>query len=91
MGLLAKEEQKWQQRSKTHWLKSGDKNSKFFHTKASQRFRRNRILGIEDPNGVWCVGEEKVTGVFENYYSRLFTSSNPSEFEEVTTCGPSSQ
>lgn len=91
VGLLAKEEQKWQQRSKIHWLKSGDKNSKFFHTKASQRFRRNRILGIEDPNGVWCVGEEKVAGVFENYYSRLFTSSNPSEFEEVTTCGPSSQ
>ncbi|XP_050258807.1 uncharacterized protein LOC126703778 [Quercus robur] len=84
VGLLVKKEQMWQQRSKTHWLKLGDKNSKFFHTKASQRFRRNRILGIEDHNGVWCVGEEKVAEVFENYYSSLFTTSNPNGFEEVT-------
>ena len=26
VGLIAKEERMWQQRSKIHWLKSGDKN-----------------------------------------------------------------
>ena len=41
-------------------------------------------MGIEDLNGVWCVGNDNVAGVFENYYSQLFTSSNPSKFEEVT-------
>lgn len=41
-------------------------------------------MGIEDHNAVWCVGEEKVVEVFENYYSSLFTTSNPNGFEEVT-------
>ena len=61
----------WQQRSKIHWLKSSDKKSKFFLSKASQRFRRNRIMGLEDPNGIWCVGDENVAGMLEDYYSGL--------------------
>ena len=84
VGLIAKEEQMWQQRSKIHWLKSIDKNSKFFYSKATQRFRRNRIIGLEDPNGVWCVGDENVAGMLEDYYSKLFTTSNLSNFDEVT-------
>jgi len=34
--LLVKEEKMWQQRSKPHWMKSGDKNSSYFHNKTSQ-------------------------------------------------------
>ena len=41
-------------------------------------------MGLEDPNGVWCVGDENVAGVLENYYSKLFTTSTPSNFNEVT-------
>ena len=51
-GLLVKEEKLWQQRFKTHWMKSGDKNSRYFHTRASQRYRRNWILGLRNSNGV---------------------------------------
>lgn len=41
-------------------------------------------MGIEDLNGVWCVGDDNVAGVLENYFRNLFTSSNPSEIVEVT-------
>ena len=41
-------------------------------------------MGIKDLNGVWCVGDDNVARVLENYYNQLFTSSNLSEFEEVT-------
>lgn len=35
VGLVVKEERLWHQRSKTHWMKESDKNSKYFHHKAS--------------------------------------------------------
>jgi hypothetical protein len=35
--FLKQEELWWSQTAKTHWLKFGDLNTKFFHQKATQR------------------------------------------------------
>ncbi|KAL5736834.1 hypothetical protein ACOSQ2_031622 [Xanthoceras sorbifolium] len=50
-GLLLKDEIFWRQRSRALWLKEGDKNTKNFHSKASQRKKRNQILGLVDDDG----------------------------------------
>ncbi|XP_030958925.1 uncharacterized protein LOC115980855 [Quercus lobata] len=76
--LLLVEEKLWQQRSKSHWIKSGDKNTSFFHNRASQRYRRNTIHGLLNARGEMCCGDEKVAELMVEYYTNLFTSSQPS-------------
>ena len=44
--ILHHNELSWRQRSHSIWLPAGDKNTKFFHQRASQRRRKNHILGV---------------------------------------------
>lgn len=48
--LLLQDEIHWRQRSRVVWLESGEKNTKFFHQKATQRRRTNTITGLLDPS-----------------------------------------
>lgn len=41
----------WNQRSRAIWLKSGDRNTKFFHATATQRRKKNIIEGLKGPVG----------------------------------------
>ncbi|KAL0305015.1 UNVERIFIED_CONTAM: hypothetical protein Scaly_2999700 [Sesamum calycinum] len=43
----------WQQRSKIHWLRDGDRNTSFFHAKANTRRRVNVIDRLRDEGGHW--------------------------------------
>ncbi|KAL5538246.1 hypothetical protein UlMin_044727 [Ulmus minor] len=76
-ALKYKEERYWQQRSKDLWLKSGDRNSKFFHRKASARRAKNSIVGLFDSNENWCEDKEGIAHIAESYFTNLFSSSSP--------------
>jgi hypothetical protein len=49
--LLHREEVMWMQRSRISWLREGDKNTSFFHNKASGRARKNKILKLKKEDG----------------------------------------
>jgi exonuclease III len=82
-GLLLKEEQWWAQRARTSWLQHGDKNSKFFHFKASQRHRKNKINFIHNPDGTVSTQNKDIQEVFQQYFTTLFTSTNPTDMQDT--------
>ncbi|XP_024033484.1 uncharacterized protein LOC112095607 [Citrus clementina] len=81
--ILINEEKFWKQRSRAEWLKAGDKNTKYFHYKASSRKKKNRIWGIENGSGSWTDKAEEVEYEFCEYFAKLFTTSQPSQ-EEIS-------
>ncbi|XP_074265725.1 uncharacterized protein LOC141588170 [Silene latifolia] len=82
-SLLRQEEVFWRQRSRALWLKEGDSNTKYFHRKAGQRKKKNRIGKIVVNGGRIMTGDEEIKGASVNFFSSLFTSSQSSGFDEL--------
>ncbi|CAB4268750.1 unnamed protein product [Prunus armeniaca] len=82
-SLMAKNEIYWRQRSRALWLKAGDRNTKYFHYKASSRKRRNTISGLEDENGIWQTSEPELENTVVHYFQQLFSSNGNTDYEEV--------
>ncbi|KAL0009325.1 hypothetical protein SO802_010827 [Lithocarpus litseifolius] len=80
---LEKENEMWKQRSCLNWFQNGDRNTRFFHAKASARAQKNLIEGVFDENEIWREDGKEIERVFVDYYSELSTSSNPSNFEDI--------
>ena len=78
------EEVMWKQRSRNLYLEAGDRNTRFFHVKASTRHQKNLMEGLEDSSGSWQASPEVVEAIVLDYFSSLFTSSNPTEIGRIT-------
>ena len=87
--LLDDEELYWGQRAKAHWLKEGDKNTKFFHAQASERRKQNTIAGIWDEVVNWCDEKESIAHAAINYFENIYTTTHPAQVEEITAAIPS--
>lgn len=70
------------QKSRANWLREGDRNIRFFHATTKQRRARNRVLRLRRSNGSGADTEDDMEQVVICYFLTLFTSSNPSDFDE---------
>ncbi|CAM8945360.1 unnamed protein product [Rhodiola kirilowii] len=71
---MEREELYWKQRSRAKWLKFGDRNTSFFHAKASQRRKRNHIERLRNQLGGYCDSDEGMAAIVTNYFTNIFQS-----------------
>ena len=64
------------------WLKYGDRNTKIFHSKASQRRQMNFIEGIKNANGVWVEEVDGVAKVASDYFMNIFKAGTCDRMED---------
>ena len=86
--LLSKEEKMWKQRSRALWLHEDDRNTHYFHSRATRRYRRNRIEELENNMGERCVDENGIANILVDFYQNLFASSAPNRIEEALDATP---
>ena len=81
--LIHHEEVFWRQWPRSLWLSAGDKNTRFFHQRASQRTKKNTIDGLYNENGVWQTDEGRVFAIAERYYAELFKAQSHTNMDRV--------
>jgi hypothetical protein len=65
------ESKHWRRRAKIKWCKLGDENTKFFHTMATCRYRKNKMK-VLCHNGEEFFDDSAKIAIATNYFSRLF-------------------
>jgi hypothetical protein len=73
--ILLAEEDLWRQRSRAIWIKSGDKNTKFFHNFASFRRNKNHIWEIRDESGEVHSGQGAIKKEVVKYFNFFYEES----------------
>jgi hypothetical protein len=68
------EEIMWQQRSRIRWLAAGDKNTRFFHLRASQRRKKNKITRLKKPDGAFTDDDQEMGRITTSFYKDLYRS-----------------
>ena len=61
---------------------------KYFHTKASDRRRKNTISCIMDDEGNWHDSIDGIAGVAVSYFKKLYSSAFPTRISEVLDAIP---
>jgi hypothetical protein len=82
--LLEKEELRWRQRSRVNWLRAGDRNTKYFHRKATWRAKKNKIDKLMDLEGNVIKDEPKMQEMATNFFKDLYTESDSVHSEVIT-------
>jgi hypothetical protein len=74
--LLIQEDTFWRQRAKTHWLRDGDLNTKFYHASATSRRKVNKITSLLDASDNLITNDIELCNVARDYFVDIFQRQN---------------
>eukprot|EP00253_Pinus_taeda_P019238 PITA_19238 len=78
-----KEEEYWRLKSRSLWLKAGDRNTSYFHRQFRARVIRNHIAEIKTPEGRVCNSHHQIKAAAESYFRNLYRKDNQSIDEDI--------
>ena len=78
----------WMQRSRLEWLSAGDRNTRFFHLRASERRKRNMIKALATSLGVMTKNQGELKAMVTEFYKNLYTTEGVSGVEAVLASVP---
>jgi hypothetical protein len=70
--LINENEERWRQRSRAIWIRSGDQNTIFFHNFANFRHNKKYIWEIMDDEGHIHTGQKNIKAEAINYFKQFF-------------------
>lgn len=73
----------WRQRARLEWLSAGDRNTHFFHLRASQRRKRNMIKALANSLGVLTEDPGELKALVNDFYKSLYTSEGVAGMDDV--------
>lgn len=82
--LAKNEEASLRLKSRTTWLKCGNKNNKFFHTIQIVRNSIKSISALEDNNGDWILVQTDIMETFEKHFSNVFIECHNMQGVDIT-------
>lgn len=81
--LYHREEIMWRQRARVQWLAARDKNTRFFHLRASLRQKKNMIRALQNSLGVLVEDPVELKVLANEFYQDLYTSEGVHDMEAV--------
>lgn len=82
---LLQQEKYWHQRSRINWVLFGDENTRFFHTTAITRKRRNTIRAIKLEDGSWESDARAIRGLFVSHFKGIYSKVNTLPINHVSS------
>ena len=87
--LLRQQSDYWRQRCTIRWVKLGGENTKFFHAKATERYRCNAITSILDENGITLDDHQgKANAFWYCFKNRMGVSNDTNESVDLRSFLP---
>ena len=81
--LMVKEECLWHQRSRADWLKRWDMNTSYFHSRATQRNKRNFISKLLLEDGSMVTDNKQIGERLVKYFKQIFKSTLATNFDQI--------
>lgn len=82
--VCTQEEYLWHQKSRAEWINSGDRNTKFYHLRTTNRRRKNRIFTLKNEAGTWLEDEGEIQNHVVNFYKDLFKEVSVNDLTDDT-------